>query len=213
MEYNVKYYEEKEEKWNVWSHAIGFALSVIVFPFLIYKAVASYDATTVISYIIYGLSMIVLYAASTLYHSAVNQQIRYYLNILDHSAVYVLIAGSYAPIALVVLDGQLGWLVFTLSWLIAFIGIVYKIYFIGKYKVLSVLSYVAMGWLIIFFLKPLMANLDPVGLKWLLYGGISYSIGAYFFAENRIPYNHAIFHLLVLAGSLCHFVAIYYYVL
>ena len=157
--------------------------------------------------------MILLYLASTLYHSTVNKQIRYYLNILDHSSIYVLIAGSYAPIALVVLDGQLGWLVFALSWLIAIIGILYKVYFIGKYKVLSVLSYVAMGWLIIFFLKPLIANLDPIGLKWLLYGGIAYSIGAYFFAENRIPFNHAIFHLWVLAGSLCHFVAIYCYVL
>lgn len=110
--YKVTYYEEAEEKWNVWTHGLGFVLSVLVFPFLIYKALCSGSVNAVISYVIYGVSMIVLYASSTLYHSAQNRKLRYYLNILDHSAVYVLIAGSYAPICLVVLEGEIGWVVF-----------------------------------------------------------------------------------------------------
>lgn len=211
MDFKVKYYEAVEEKWNVWSHAIGFFLSLFVFPFLMYKAVVSRDTNTIISYAIYGISMILLYAASTLYHSAINRKVRYYLNILDHSAIYVLIAGSYAPISLIVLDGKLGWLVFGISWTVAILGIVYKIYFIGRYKIISVFSYLIMGWLIIFFLKPLMQNLPLWGQRWLLLGGIFYSVGAYFFAANKIKYNHAIFHILVLLGSLCHFISIYYH--
>ena len=211
MEFKVTYYEPVEEKWNVWTHAIGFFLSVLVFPLLIYKAIVSGSFNAILSYAIYGISMMVLYASSTLYHSAINQKVRYYLNILDHSAVYVLIAGSYAPICLVVLEGKVGWLVFIISWIVAILGIVYKIYFIGRYKVISVLSYVFMGWIILFFLKSLIENLPLWGQRWLLWGGIFYSIGAYFYAANKIKYNHAIFHILVLLGSLCHFITIYYH--
>lgn len=211
MRYNVTYYDENEEKWNVLTHGIGFLLSLIAFPFILNKAIKTADAFVIISYIIYGVSMILLYASSTLYHSTINNKLRYYLNILDHSAIYVLIAGSYAPIALVVLGGKVGWLVFGISWIIAIVGIVYKFYFIEKYRILSVLSYIAMGWLIVFFVKPLIHNFSSNGLQWLLWGGIFYSIGAYFFAANQIKYNHAIFHVWVLLGSLCHFVAIYYY--
>lgn len=212
MVFKVKYYEETEEKWNVITHAIGFFLSLIVFPVLMYKAIVSKDLATVLSYAIYGISMILLYAASTLYHSAINRKVRYYLNILDHAAVYVLIAGSYAPISLLVLEGRLGWLVFGISWAIAVFGIIYKVYFIGKYKLLSVGSYVTMGWLLLFFLEPLMFNLPVWGQRWLLLGGIFYSIGAYFFIANKIKYNHAIFHILVLLGSLCHFITVYYHI-
>lgn len=212
IKYNVTYYEEVEEKWNVWTHGFGFVLSVLVFPFLMYKAFSSESINAIISYAIYGISMMVLYASSTLYHSAKNRKMRYYLNILDHSAVYVLIAGSYAPICLVVLQGSVGWLVFAISWLVAILGILFKIYFIGKYKVVSVLSYVVMGWILIFFLNPLMENLPLWGQRWLLWGGIFYSIGAYFYAATNIKFNHVIFHVLTLLGSLCHFVTIYYHV-
>jgi len=213
MKFKVKYYEEVEEKWNVWSHAFGFFMSLFVLPFLITKAIASKDLDAIVSSVIYGISMVLLYAASTLYHSAKNQRIRYYLNFLDHSAIYVLIAGSYAPISLVVLGGSLGWSVFGLSWLVAILGILYKVYFLGKYKIISVSSYLLMGWLIIFFLKPLMQNMLVLGQRWLLLGGISYSIGACFYVANKLKYNHAIFHVFVLLGSLCHFSMIYYYIL
>lgn len=209
--YKVTYYEEVEEKWNVWTHGLGFVLSVLVFPFLIYKALGSGSVNVVISYVIYGVSMMVLYASSTLYHSAKNRKLRYYLNILDHSAIYVLIAGSYAPICLVVLEGRIGWWIFGISWVVAILGILYKIYFIGRFRVISVLSYLLMGWIILFFLNSLMENLPIWGQRWLLFGGVFYSIGAYFYAATHIKFNHLIFHVLTLLGSLCHFISIYYH--
>lgn len=213
MEFKVTYYQKNEERWNVLSHALGVLLSVVAFPFLIIKASKTDDPLVLLSFIIYGLSMIVLYTASTLYHSAENQKIRYYLNIFDHSAIYILIAGTYAPVALVVLQGTVGWLIFGLSWLFAFIGVFYKIYFIGRFKTISVITYVAMGWMIVFAINPLLENLSTPGLRLMLMGGVFYSIGAVFFAFPKIPYNHAIFHVFVLLGSLSHFIAIYRFVL
>jgi hemolysin III len=213
MEFKVTYYKENEEKWNVLSHALGVVLSVIAFPFLVIKASKTDDPLVMLSFIIYGLSMIVLYTASTLYHSAEKEKIRYYLNIFDHSAIYILIAGTYAPVALVVLQGTTGWLIFGLSWLFAFIGVFYKIFFIGRYKIISVITYLAMGWMIVFAINPLLENLSPQGLSLMLLGGVSYSVGALFFAFPKIPYNHAIFHVFVLLGSLSHFIAIYCFVL
>lgn len=213
MKFEVTYYPKFEEKLNIISHGIGMVLSILVFPFLLIKACNSKDALVVLSFVIYGVSMIVLYSASTLYHSAENNKIRYYLNIFDHASIYILIAGTYAPLALIVLQGKLGWLVFGLSWCFAIVGVFYKIYFIGKYRLISVISYIAMGWMLIAFLKPLLQNLSKEGLLLLLLGGVFYSIGACFYVLNRINYNHAIFHVFVLFGSVSHFLAIYYYLL
>ena len=213
MKFDVTYYPKFEEKLNIISHGIGMVLSLVGFPFLIYKAAKSNDVLVVLSFIIYGLSMIVLYTASTLYHSAVNKKYRYYLNIFDHSSIYVLIAGTYAPVALVVLQGTIGWLIFILSWIFALIGVFYKIYFIGKYRLVSIATYLIMGWMIVFAIKPLLQNFSLDGLMLLLYGGIFYSLGAVFFVLKNVKFNHAIFHVFVLLGSLCHFLAIYYYVL
>lgn len=213
MEFKVTYYKKNEERLNVLSHALGVVLSVIAFPFLIIKASKTDDPIVMLSFVIYGLSMIVLYTASTLYHSAERQKIRYYLNIFDHAAIYILIAGTYAPVALVVLQGTVGWLIFGFSWLFAFIGVFYKIYFIGRYKTISVITYVAMGWMIIFAINPLIENLSASGIRLMLLGGVFYSVGALFFAFPKISYNHAIFHVFVLLGSLCHFIAIYRFVL
>ncbi|MFC2109678.1 hemolysin III family protein [Bacteroidota bacterium] len=213
MEFKVTYYPEKEEKWNVISHGLGVVLSVIAFPFLVIKASTSNDPLVLLSFIIYGISMIVLYVASTLYHSAENRKLRYYLNIFDHAAIYILIAGSYAPVALVVLQGAVGWLIFGFSWLLAIIGVFYKIYFIGRYRTVSVITYLAMGWMVVFAMKPLLQNFSVEGLRLLLLGGIFYSVGALFFAIPKLPYNHAIFHFLVLFGSISHFVAIYCFAL
>ncbi|WP_139957218.1 PAQR family membrane homeostasis protein TrhA [Flavicella sediminum] len=213
MEFKVKYYPEKEERWNVISHGLGVLLSLIAFPFLISKALQYEDPLVMLSFIIYGLSMIILYVASTLYHSAKNRKIRYYLNIFDHAAIYVLIAGTYAPVALVVLQGKIGWLIFGFSWVLAIIGVFYKIFFIGKYKTISVITYVAMGWMVIFALRSLLENFSSEGLRFLLLGGIFYSLGALFFALPKLAYNHAIFHFLVLFGSISHFIAIYCFAL
>lgn len=213
MKFEVTYYPEFEEKLNVISHGIGLVLSILAFPFLIYKACKTDDPIIVLSFVIYGLSMIVLYTASTLYHSAVNEKYRYYLNIFDHASIYVLIAGTYAPVALVVLQGTVGWLIFGFSWGLAIIGVFYKIYFIGKYRFVSVVTYIAMGWMIVFAINPLIQNFSTEGIKLLFFGGIFYSIGAIFFIFKNLPYNHATFHVFVLLGSLCHFIAIYYFAL
>ena len=213
MKFKVTYYKEKEERINVISHALGVVLSVIAFPFLVYKACKTEEPLVILSFVIYGGSMILLYTASTLFHSAQNPKIRYYFNIFDHAAIYVLIAGTYAPVALVVLQGSLGWTIFVLSWLFAIVGIFYKIFFIGRFQLLSVIVYVGMGWMLVFVMRSLIQNFAVEGIRLLLLGGIFYSVGAVFFAIPKIPYNHAIFHLFVLLGSLSHFIAIYQFVL
>jgi hemolysin III len=157
--------------------------------------------------------MILLYAASTFYHSATNRSLRYKLNILDHASIYVLIAGSYTPFALVTLEGWVGWTIFGVVWGIAFTGIILKLFFTGKYQTLSTIMYVLMGWIIVFAIKPLYDNLSSEGLWWLLAGGISYTIGAVLFSFDKVRFNHAIFHIFVLFGTFCHYLSIYFYVL
>ena len=155
-----------------------------------------------------------MYAASTLYHYVQNPDIRIKLNIIDHAAIYVLIAGTYTPFALVVLKGWLGWTIFGISWGLAICrDNLFKIFYFGRYDKISTLAYVLMGWVIILAIKPLIDNLALAGLIWLFSGGLSYSIGALIFSIERIKFNHAIFHVFVLVGSFCHFMAVFFYVL
>jgi len=213
MDYKVTFYSKLEEKLNIYSHGLGLVLSFIAFPFLVFKAWQTDDSTVVFSCIIYGLSMIVLYTASTLYHSAVNIKYRYYLNIFDHSAIYILIAGTYAPITLGVLQGRLGWSIFGFSWFLAIVGIFFKLFFIGRYKIVSIITYILMGWMIVFAIQPLIDKFDSRGLFFLALGDVFYSIGALFFVLKKVRFNHAIFHVFVLLGSLSQFVSIYVYML
>lgn len=207
------YYPPLEEKFNIISHGFGFALSIPGLFLLISKAIQFGELTHLVSFSIFGASMILLYAASTFYHSAKSEKWRYRLNILDHASIYVLIAGTYTPFALVTLDGILGWSIFGLVWAMALTGVVLKLFYTGRYNSLSTIMYVVMGWIIVFAVKPLLDNLDPAGFLWLLAGGISYTIGAVIFSFEKIKFNHAIFHIFVLFGSFCHFLSIYYYVL
>lgn len=207
------YYPPFEEKLNVITHSIGFGLSILGFILLILRGSELGDSRLLISYCIFGASMILLYAASTLYHSAKNPVIRYRLNILDHASIYVLIAGTYTPFALVTLQGVVGWIIFGLVWLMALVGVILKLFFTGRYNILSTIMYVVMGWIIVFAVKPLFHNLEIEGLLWLFAGGISYTIGAVIFTLDKLKLNHAIFHLFVLFGSFCHFLSIYFYVL
>lgn len=213
MSFEPTYYPKKEEKWNVITHGLGALLSFIALPFMIFKACKTNDSIVVLCAIVYGVSMVVLYTASTLFHITVSKKLRYFFNVLDHAAIYVLIAGTYAPITLIILGGTLGWVIFGLSWFFAVLGVVFKLFFMGRFKVFSILTYVAMGWMIIFAIKPLLENFSSEGLQYLGIGCVSYSIGALFFALDKIPFNHAVFHVFVLLGSLCHFIAIYSYVL
>lgn len=207
------YYPPFEEKLNIISHAIGFGLSIIGLILLILRANTFEDNLILVSFSIFGGSMILLYAASTIYHSASSPGIRYRLNILDHSAIYILIAGTYTPFALVTLQGVVGWSLFGAVWGMALTGIILKLFFTGRYNLFSTVMYVVMGWIIVFAIKPLFHNLEMEGLLWLIAGGVSYTIGAIIFMQERIYLNHAIFHLFVLLGSFCHFISIYFFVL
>ena len=209
----VKYYSPLEEKINVVSHAVGLVLSVLGIFLLVMHAALNGSALHIVSFAVYGVSLIVLYAASTFYHSAKRPELRSHLRVVDHASIYVLIAGTYTPFALITLNGELGWLVFGLSWGLAIAGVVLKLFFIGKFSLISTLMYVFMGWMIVFFINPLMDALSSDGVIWLVAGGISYTVGAILYSIKKIKFNHAIFHLFVLVGSFSHFVSIYIYVI
>jgi hemolysin III len=170
-------------------------------------------ALHVVSACIFGAGLVALYAASTAYHSASRPQSRARLRIIDHATISLLIAGTYTPFTLITLQGTVGWIVFGVSWGLAAIGIFLKLHFTGRFNVLSTLMYVGMGWMIVFAAKPLIASLPAGGLYWLIAGGLSYTLGAVVYSIRQIPLNHATFHLFVLGGSVCHFVAVYFYVL
>lgn len=206
-------YSRQEERVNVVSHAIGFVLSFIVLALLVVKAASNGTVLQITSVAIFGISLIVLFAASTLYHKATDPKLRKRLKIFDHSAIYVLIAGTYTPFTLLVLEGTKGWLIFSISWGMALIGISLKLFFTGKYKLISTLMYVFMGWMIVFAIKPLVDNLSSPGLYWLFGGGVAYTVGAILYSIKRIPFNHAIFHVCVLIGSFCHVYSVYWFVL
>jgi len=202
-------YSESEERMNIWSHALGLFLSLLAFPFLIIKAFTYTGFWQVSSFIIYGLSLIVLYAASTFYHASVNPKNRRKLNIFDHAAIYALIAGSFTPFCIIALDSDLGWYLFVFVWIFALIGIILKLFFTGRFDKLSTAMYLLMGWQVVFFIKPLMKVLTNFGLNLLIIGGVFYTVGAMLYSIKKIPYNHAIFHLFVLLGSASHFFALY----
>jgi hemolysin III len=202
-------YSTKEEKLNVISHSFGLVLSVIALPFLVIKSFNFDGFWKPTSFIIYGFSMVILYAASTFYHAAKNPKQRRKLNIFDHAAIYVLIAGSYSPFCLVGLNSDLGWYMFLFVWLFALTGIILKLFFTGRFDKLSTAMYLLMGWQVMFFIKPLMESLTTEAFSYLVAGGIFYSVGAILYSIKKIPYNHFIFHIFVLLGSLSHFIAIY----
>lgn len=202
-------YSETEERLNVITHAMGLLAAVIAFPFLILKAVLYPNLSSLVSFIIYGVSLIVLYAASTFYHAAKDPKKRRKLNIVDHAAIYVLIAGSYSPFCLVALKPMLGWYMFLAVWIFAFVGVVLKLFFTGKYDKISTAMYLLMGWQVLFFVKPLSTALSSYSLNLLIAGGVFYSVGAILYSIKRIPFNHAIFHVFVLLGSISHFLSIY----
>ena len=209
----AKFYPPIEEKINIASHAFGLLLSVMAFFVLIRSSLATGNRWNIVIFGIFGLSLVLLYATSTIYHSATEPKRRKKLRIVDHAMIYVLIAGSYTPLALVTLKGALGWTIFSASWGMAITGITLKIFFTGRYSVFSTLMYVFMGWLIVFAIDPLIRSLPLHGLYWLLAGGLAYTVGAILYAIKRIPFNHAIFHMFVLVGSAGHFICIYLYVL
>lgn len=209
----LKHYSPAEEKTNIISHAIGLGFSIVALVMMVLRAGSHGDVWQVVGASIFGASLISLYAASTFYHSATDSKTRSRLRIIDHATIYILIAGTYTPFTLVILNGWVGWTIFGVSWAMAVTGVTLKIFFTGKYNVLSTLMYVLMGWIIIFAIKPLINSFSFEGLIWLVAGGIAYTTGAVIYSIKKIKFNHAIFHMFVLLGSFCHVVSVYFYVL
>lgn len=202
-----------EEIANSITHGIGAVLSVAGLTLLVVLAAIYGDVWRIVSFSIYGTSLFLLYLASTLYHSIQQPKIKRVLRIFDHAAIYLLIAGTYTPFMLVSLRGPWGWSFFGIIWGLAFLGIAFKAFFIGRYEKLATAAYVLMGWLCIAAFKEMLATLSPGGMAWVIAGGIVYTLGVIFYAWEKLPYNHAIWHLFVLGGSICHFFAILLYVL
>lgn len=206
-------YSPAEERINVGSHALGLLLSVFGLVILVVRASKFGSFWDILSAAVFGCSLVILYAASTWYHSTKQVDMRRKLRIVDHASIYVLIAGTYTPFALITLDGSIGNIVFAVTWSMAICGIALKLFFTGKYKNLSTLMYIAMGWMMVFFIEPLMEDLAHAGILWLAAGGIAYTTGAVLYGFKSIRFSHAIFHIFVLLGSFAHFMSVYYYVL
>ena len=206
-----QHYSDKEERLNVFTHAVGLLLSGIGLPFLIVKSFNFEGFWKPASLIIYGISLVVLYAASTFYHAAKNPVLRRKLNIFDHAAIYVLIAGTYSPYTIILFENSLGWTVFGLTWTFALIGIVLKLFYTGRFDKLSTALYLLMGRQIMFVINPLMERFTTEGLQLLFAGGVFYTIGAVLYSIKKLSYNHAIFHVFVVLGSVCHFFSVFWF--
>lgn len=206
----VQMYAPAEERLNVISHAIGLGLSVLGLIFLVVKSSLLGTTWHIVSFSIYGVSMVVLYSASTFYHASKTHEHRVRLKVFDHASIYLLIAGTYTPFTLVNLRGPWGWSIFGVVWGIAIIGIILKLFFTGRFKLISTIAYVIMGWIVIIAIKPMVHNTTAQGLWWLFAGGFFYTVGAVLYMFKKMPFNHATFHFFVLAGTICHFIMIYF---
>ncbi|WP_423840017.1 hemolysin III family protein [Vibrio mytili] len=206
-------YSQTEEWANAITHGIGMVMGIVGLVLLLVKALEHQaDTLTLTSMAIYGSSIIVLFLASTLYHAIPHPNVKRWMKTFDHCAIYLLIAGSYTPFLLVSLRTPLAIGLMIVIWTIALIGIMMKVAFISRFKKLSLGSYLVMGWLSLIVIYQLAIHLHITGLTLLAVGGLVYSIGVIFYVAKRIPFNHAIWHGFVLAGCVCHFFAIYYFV-
>jgi hemolysin III len=198
----------KEEIANSVSHGVGVLLAVAAVPVLVVGAVRRGTAADIVGASVFGAAMVLMYLVSTLYHALSPGKAKRVFRILDHSAIFLMIAGTYTPFTLGVLFGGWGWTLFGLVWGVAAAGIVLKAVAGIRFKIFSTLLYIAMGWLIVIAIKPLMASMDPAGLIWLLAGGLAYTLGTIVYAIRGVRYSHFVWHLFVLAGSGCHFIAV-----
>ncbi|HHX8539958.1 hemolysin III family protein [Vibrio diabolicus] len=206
-------YSQREELANTITHGIGMIFGIVGLILLLIKAIDQQaDTLTLASMAVYGASIIVLFLASTLYHAIPHPNAKRWLKTFDHCAIYLLIAGSYTPFLLVSLRTPLAFGLMIVIWTIALLGIIMKVAFVYRFKKLSLMTYLVMGWLSLIVIYQLAINLDIGGLTLLAAGGIVYSLGVIFYVAKRIPFNHAIWHGFVLAGCVCHFFAIYYFV-
>ena len=203
----------REEIANSVTHGLGLLASLVGAFVLVSLSLERGEAWHVVSAVVYGATLVALYAASTLYHVFKETRARSVLRVLDHCAIYLLIAGTYTPVTLVSLRGGWGWTLFGLAWGLAAAGIVFKVLATGRFAVLSTVAYVLMGWLCIVAVKPMFVLLSPGALILLAAGGLLYTAGIVFYNSKHVPYSHAVWHLFVVAGSVCHYLAIALYVL
>lgn len=201
-------YSLEEEIANSITHGIGAGLSVAGLTLLVVLAAIYGDVWRVVSFSIYGSTLVILYLASTLYHSFQKPRVKRVLRVLDHASIYLLIAGSYTPFLLVSIRGVWGWTLFGVVWGLALMGVAFKVFFIGRYEVLATAAYVLMGWLCVIAFQEMLAKVPPGGVTLLIIGGVVYTAGVIFYAWQKLPYNHAIWHLFVLGGSICHYFAV-----
>ena len=197
-----------EEIANTVTHGVGLLLSIAGFVVLLVFAMLRGTVWHVVACTIYGATLICLYSASTLYHAAASARLKRALKIFDHSAIYLLIAGTYTPFLLLNLRGPWGWSLFGVIWGLALAGILFKFWFVDHWEHLSTAVYVLMGWLVLVATKPVLAHVPSTTLLWLLAGGLFYSAGVIFYVWKQLPYNHAVWHVFVLAGSTCHYFAV-----
>jgi hemolysin III len=198
----------REEWFNALTHGAGVVASLAGGGILVTLAVLSGDVRRIVGAAVFVFALVLLYSASTLYHAIHHDPIKARLKVLDHCAIFVLIAGTYTPFTLVSLRGGWGWGLFAAIWLLAVAGIVFKLYYTGRFKRASTLFYLAMGWLVVVAAGPLAESVSQWTLAWLLLGGLSYTVGTVFYLNQRLPYAHGIWHLFVLGGSACHFAAV-----
>jgi len=209
--YSLKSQTLGEEIANSITHGIGAGLSIAALVILVVLASRRGDAWRIVSFSIYGATLILLYLSSTLYHSFVNPKIKNIFRILDHSAIYLLIAGTYTPVTLTLMRGAWGWTLFGLAWAIAIGGIIITALLLDKLKALLVLSYVVMGLLVVIAIKPIIQMVPRGMIIWLFIGGACYILGIIFYLWKRLPYHHPIWHIFVLGGSISHFFGILFY--
>lgn len=202
----------QEEFLNAVTHGLGAILGIVALVLMLLK-LNSAEGLQMFSVVTYALSIIILFTASTLYHSVNNERRKHYFRIVDHISIYMLIAGTYTPVLLITLAESRGWPLFWTVWGIAAFGVVLKLFFTGKFEVFSTLLYLVMGWLIVFDFSTLADIIGSDGILWLFAGGLFYTVGIVFYAIQKIPYNHVIWHLFVLGGAISHFMMIYNYVI
>ena len=198
----------REEFVNALTHGLGATAALVGGAVLITLAALYGDGWQLAGAIVFGICLLLLYLASTLYHAIQHPIAKARLKVVDHCAIYLLIAGTYTPFTLIGLRGPWGWGLFAAIWTLALAGVVFKLFFTGRFKLLSTGIYIAMGWLVIVAIEPLLGALDAWTISWLFAGGVFYTLGTVFYHRPSLPYSHAIWHLFVVAGSVCHYVAV-----
>ena len=201
----------REEIANSVSHGLGLVLALVAVPMLVISAMRAGDVRFLVGVSVFGATMVLLYLASTLYHWTTHEAAKQWFRLFDHTAIFLLIAGSYTPFALGVLRGPWGWSMLAAVWTLAIVGITLKIIARTRHSRISIVLYVLMGWLAVVATKPILELIPPTGILLILAGGVAYTGGLAFFAAHRIRYNHFIWHLFVIAGTVCHYFAVLWY--